>query len=115
MNSEDTPTSVNETEIDSIEAASFFHQQRANRSKRSCPASEAKQSSSKDLNASRCEICSFEAKTKTLLKGHMTGHPSCHICKMSFKTIGLLNRHLKDVHNVPRISQPPKVNTQHPE
>ena len=42
-----------------------------------------------------CNVCNFKANNVTQLKGHLSGHPQCEVCKMRFKTVGLLNRHEK--------------------
>ena len=56
----------------------------------------------------KCNKCDFEAKQETLLIGHMTAHEEnqnfviyhcCDHCDHSFKTAGLLKRHVKLMHS----------------
>ena len=47
-----------------------------------------------------CNECEYQTKNGNHIKGHMTGHVHlCNMCTTKFKTVGLLRRHMREVHN----------------
>ena len=80
----------------------------------------------KPKNKLKCISCAFEAKDEKLLRGHMSLHRpgngnyeggvlsykdgySCNRCSESFKTMGLIKRHMKTKHGITITASPPDV------
>ena len=106
---------VCEEDGDDLDVDDFIEVMRnnkANRFSRTGPATEPttiKETGvrSKTTKLFKCNKCDFEAKQETLLIGHMTAHEEnqnfviyhcCDHCDHSFKTAGLLKRHMNVMH-----------------
>ena len=108
---EDSKKNVAEVSVDDED--DFIEVMRNNKAKgysRTGPATEAetiKETGTRPKTSFKCNKCDFEAKQETLLIGHMTAHEKnpnvviyhcCDHCDHSFKTAGLLKRHMRQMH-----------------
>ena len=73
----------------------LFMEQKQRRSSRTSPATEANNHNKRI----QCNKCQFVANSDALLKDHVQKHAQkCSQCEETFKTKGLLKRHIKVVH-----------------